>query len=109
MLEAGEAGINDAEQRMLQSWPGYGQKLPAGAQVPSSGNIHDYPPDTSMDHTWQHVNVSRGTREEQGTTADDIPNLQSVADTSDDEEDECSTHDAVSIKYGTQPHINTYM
>lgn len=109
LLEAGEAGTDEAEQSMLQSWPGYGQKLPAGAPVPSSGDIHDYPPDTSMDHTWQHVDLSRGAREEQPAPGDDIPDLLSVAGTSDDEEDECSPNDAVSINYETRPHNNTYM
>ena len=86
-LEAGEGITDDAEQRMLRSWPRYGYWPQDGPPETFAHHPQDCPPDTFLDHMWDQV---KGTQGKSGSPEDDISDLVSVANSSDSENESCT-------------------
>ena len=87
-LEAGESVADDSDQAIVQGWPGYGSRQygDTPSQMTEAANCH--PPDTDMDVTWDRVAEANSRSQRPQWEDDDIPDLQSVANSSQTDDSE---------------------
>lgn len=99
-LEIGEHNADESDQMVIKAWPGYLARQPAPVPSNMTEQAMPQPPDTDIDETWDRVTDAKAQSMAGHWGDDDIPDLQSVANSSDAVEDQSFTMDQVSAQVG---------
>jgi hypothetical protein len=108
-LEVGERSADESDQTLVSAWPGYGGQQPGPASSQMADDDNQPPPDTHIHETWDRVTAGKLQAPRAQWGDDDIPDLQSVANSSDTDDHESFTIHPVREQYCLFNPLLAYM